>query len=202
MKRPAPLPRPGTSSYNPATGVHTVAGGPNGSFFHGWQYQGDFMVTARHDDATSGAGSARSGIVIRESSQNGATAWMGRIPTGSYNGFSWTPVAGGSGSGVPTFTGKLRWIRMIRKGKSGHRLPCPRRRGRSRYLVAGRSAANGDHDSAGPRGVRREQQQWSRSQHREILQLQCRTSEYRPLRRSRYHRTRWIDHDRRRHGDR
>jgi hypothetical protein len=107
---------PGTSSYNPATGVHTVAGGPNGSFFHGWQYQGDFMVTARHDDATSGAGSARSGIVIRESSQNGATAWMGRIPTGSYNGFSWTPVAGGSGSGVPTFTGKLRWIRMIRKG--------------------------------------------------------------------------------------
>lgn len=107
---------PGSSSYNAATGVYTVSGGPNGSFFHGWQYTGDFMVTARHTDATSGAGSARSGIVIRESSQLGGNAYMGRIPTGSYNGFSWTSVAGGSGSGVPTFTGKLRWIRMIRRG--------------------------------------------------------------------------------------
>lgn len=107
---------PGSSSFDSGTGVYTVAGGSNGSFFHGWQYQGDFMVTARHDDATSGAGSARSGIVIRESSQAGGTAWMGRIPTGSYNGFSWTSVAGGSGSGVPTFTGKLRWVRMIRRG--------------------------------------------------------------------------------------
>ena len=107
---------PGSSTYNSTTGVYTVSGGPNGSFFHGSQYQGDFMVTARHNDATSGAGSARSGIVIRESSQVGGTAFMGRIPTGSYNGFSWTSVAGGSGSGVPTFTGKLRWIRMIRRG--------------------------------------------------------------------------------------
>jgi regulation of enolase protein 1 (concanavalin A-like superfamily) len=107
---------PGSSSYNATTGIYTVAGGPNGNFFHGWQYAGDFMVTARHSDATSGAGSARSGIIIRESSQAGGNAYMGRIPTGSYSGFTWTSVAGGSSSGVPTFTGKLRWIRMTRRG--------------------------------------------------------------------------------------
>ena len=107
---------PGSSSFS--AGTHTLAAGPSVSYFHGWQYHGDLMLTARHASATSGAGSARSGIIIRESAQGGANAYMGRIPTGSYNGFSWTSVAGGSGGGVPTFTGAVRWIRMIRRGNT------------------------------------------------------------------------------------
>ncbi len=107
---------PGSASFS--AGTYTVSGGPGAGYFYGWQYHGDLMITAKHASATSGAGSARSGIIIRESSQSGANAYMGRIPTSAYNGFSWTPIAGGSGGGVPTFTGTVRWIRMIRRGNT------------------------------------------------------------------------------------
>ncbi len=107
---------PGSASFS--AGTYTVTGGPGTGYFYGWQYHGDLMITAKHAGATSGAGSARSGIIIRESSQSGANAYMGRIPVGSYNGFSWTAVAGGSGGGVPTFTGTVRWIRLIRRGNN------------------------------------------------------------------------------------
>ena len=100
-----------------SNGVYTVAGGPNG-YFHGWQYSGDLMVTAKHASATSGAGSAISGIRISENIETGAYAQMGRIPTGSYSGFLWRSIAGGNGGGVPTFTGAVRWIRIIRRGNS------------------------------------------------------------------------------------
>ncbi len=87
----------------------------NGAFY-GWQYQGDLMVTARLTDATSGALSAKSGIMIRESMDNGGYAHLGRITTGSFSGYIWRSVAAGSGGGVPSFTGKLRWMRLIREG--------------------------------------------------------------------------------------
>jgi len=87
----------------------------NGAFY-GWQYHGDLMVTARLTDATSGALSAKSGITIRESMDNGGYAHLGRITTSSFSGYIWRSVAAGSTGGVPSFTGKLRWMRLIREG--------------------------------------------------------------------------------------
>lgn len=106
---------PGT--FSESSGTYTIAGSPTGVFY-GWQFYGDLMVTAKHATATSGAGSATSGIVIREAEDGGARVQMGRIPTGSYNGYFWTSIAGGSGGGVPSFTGTTRWVRLIRKGNT------------------------------------------------------------------------------------
>lgn len=103
-------------SANVVAGTYTIAGPPGSNYFHGWQYHGDLMITAKHADATSGAGSARSSICIRESLQSGANAVLGRIPQSAYSGFTWTSIAGGSSGGVPTFTGKVRWVRLIRRG--------------------------------------------------------------------------------------
>jgi len=87
----------------------------NGAFY-GWQYHGDLMVTARLTDATSGALNAKSGIMIRESMDSGGYAHLGRITTGSFSGYIWRSVAAGGAGGVPSFTGKLRWMRLIREG--------------------------------------------------------------------------------------
>lgn len=106
---------PGTFSHS--GGTYTIAGSPTGVFY-GWQFYGDLMVTAKHASATSGAGSARSGIAIREACDAGARVQLGRIPTGSYSGYIWTSIAGGSGGGVPSFTGATRWVRLIRKGNT------------------------------------------------------------------------------------
>jgi regulation of enolase protein 1 (concanavalin A-like superfamily) len=106
---------PGT--FSESGGTYTIAGSPTGVFY-GWQFYGDLMVTAKHANATSGAGSATSGIVIREAEDGGARVQMGRIPTGSYNGYFWTSIAGGANGGVPSFTGATRWVRLIRKGNT------------------------------------------------------------------------------------
>jgi hypothetical protein len=88
----------------------------NGAFY-GWQYHGDFMATAKQLDATSGALNAKSGLHVRESMDNTAGyVHVGRIPTGSFSGYIWRTVAGGSGGGVPSFTGKIRWMRLVRQG--------------------------------------------------------------------------------------
>ncbi|MFZ4765174.1 MAG: Calx-beta domain-containing protein, partial [Roseimicrobium sp.] len=104
-------------SASETAGTYTIAGSTSG-YYHGWQYVGDLMITARHASATSGAGSAKSGIRIAESLENGAYAHLGRIPTGSYSGYVWTSVAGGGTGGVPSFTGSLRWVRIVRRGNS------------------------------------------------------------------------------------
>jgi regulation of enolase protein 1 (concanavalin A-like superfamily) len=104
-------------SFSASNGVYTIAGSSSG-IFYGWQFQGDMMVTVKHADATSGAGSAKSGIRIRESMDSGAYVQVGRIPQGAYNGYIWQSIAGGSSGGVPSFTGKSRWIRIVRKGNS------------------------------------------------------------------------------------
>jgi regulation of enolase protein 1 (concanavalin A-like superfamily) len=108
--------QPGSASFN--AGTYTIAGGSSSTYFHVWEYHGDLVVTVKQTSATSSAGSARSGIVIRESSQAGGNAMMGRIPQSAYNGFTWTSVAGGSSGGVPAFTSAVRWIRMIRRGNT------------------------------------------------------------------------------------
>ncbi len=99
------------------SGTYTLAGSTSG-YYYGWQYYGDLMITVKHASATSGAGSATSGIRISENLESGAYVQAGRIPTGAYNGYFWRSIAGGSGGGVPSFTGTVRWIRIIRKGNS------------------------------------------------------------------------------------
>jgi hypothetical protein len=106
---------PGSESA--AAGVYTISGSTTG-YYHGWQYYGDLVVTTRLTSMNSGAGSALAGLRIAESMESGAYAHFGRIPTSAYNGFIWTSVAGGNGSGVPSSVNVGDWIRMIRKGNS------------------------------------------------------------------------------------
>lgn len=108
------------ATFSASSGLYTIAAADsmdgNGAFY-GWQYHGDVMITAKHVDATSGALNAKSGIMIRESLDSTAGyVHLGRITTGSFSGYIWRSVAGGSGGGVPSFTGKIRWMRLIREG--------------------------------------------------------------------------------------
>lgn len=110
---------PGTFAEN--DGVFTIGGSgglDGGGSFYGWQFAGDLVVTAKHVDATSSAGSAKSGIMIRESMDSGGYVHFGRIQTGSFNGYIWRSVAGGSTGGLPTFNAKTRWLRLVRQGNS------------------------------------------------------------------------------------
>jgi hypothetical protein len=110
------------ATFASSSGTYTVGAADsmdgNGAFY-GWQYTGDVMVTAKHAAATSGALNAKSGIMIRESMDSTAGyAHVGRIPTGSFSGNIWRTVANGGTGGVPSFTGTVRWMRLIRQGNS------------------------------------------------------------------------------------
>lgn len=112
---------PNAGTYLEAAGTYTIGGSgglDSGGYFAGRQFFGDLMVTAKLSDATSTATSAKSGIMIRESMDSGGYVFLGRIPTGSFSGFLWRTIAGGGGGGVPSFTGKVRWMRLIRRGNS------------------------------------------------------------------------------------
>jgi hypothetical protein len=110
------------ATFASSSGTYTIGAADsmdgNGAFY-GWQYTGDVMVTAKHAAATSGALNAKSGIMIRESMDGTAGyAHVGRIPTGSFSGNIWRTVANGGTGGVPSFTGTVRWMRLIRQGNS------------------------------------------------------------------------------------
>jgi hypothetical protein len=110
-------PTASTFAFDGTTYTIGGSGGLDGAgAFYGWQYHGDLMVTAKLANATSGALNAKSGIMIRESMDNGAYVQLGRIPTGSFSGYIWRTVAAGGTGGVPSFTGKIRWMRLIRQG--------------------------------------------------------------------------------------
>ena len=111
---------PSTFAFNGSTYTVAAVGSMDGSgAFYGWQYNGDLMVTARLSSATSSALSAHSGIHIRESMDSGAGyVELGRCPTGSFSGYFWRSIAGGGTGGVPSFTGTLRWMRLVRQGNS------------------------------------------------------------------------------------
>lgn len=112
---------PETGTYAENGGSYTISGSggiDGGGSFYGWQFTGDLVITAKQVDATSSAGSAKSGIMIRESMDNGGYVHFGRMPTSAFNGYIWRSVAGGSSDGLPTFTGKTRWLRMIRQGNA------------------------------------------------------------------------------------
>lgn len=111
----------GPGTFSESGGVYTIGGSggiDGGGSFHGWQFTGDLVITAKHVNATSSAGSAKSGIMIRESMDSGGYVHFGRIQTGAFSGYIWRSVAGGSGGGLPTFNAKTRWIRLVRQGNS------------------------------------------------------------------------------------
>lgn len=111
---------PTASTFSTGTGTYTLGG--SGSMdgqgaFYGWQYYGDVMITAKETAASSGALNAHSGIMMRESMDSTAGyVQLGRCPTGSFNGYFWRSLASGSTGGVPSFTGAVRWVRLVRQG--------------------------------------------------------------------------------------
>ena len=111
---------PTASTFALSGGTYTIGG--SGSMdgqgaFYGWQYCGDVMVTAKLASATSSALSAKSGIMIRESMDSTAGyIHLGRIPQGAFSGYIWRSLANGGGGGVPSFTGTVRWMRLVRQG--------------------------------------------------------------------------------------
>jgi hypothetical protein len=111
-------------SESDSSGVYTIVASPTG-YYHGWQYYGDFVVTARLASMSSGAGSAVAGLRVAESMESGAFAQMGRIPTGAYDGFFWNKIAGGSQSGVPSGVSVGNWIRIIRRENSVYAYRAP-----------------------------------------------------------------------------
>lgn len=114
-------PTVGSSSYNAGTDTWTLAASgslDSGGYFVGQQYFGDFIVTAKLASATSGALNALSGIMIRESMDVGGYVFLGRIPTSSFNGYTWRNYASGTTGGVPSFTGTVRWMRLVRAGNT------------------------------------------------------------------------------------
>ncbi|MES2708249.1 MAG: Calx-beta domain-containing protein [Verrucomicrobiota bacterium] len=110
----------GTYSYAAAGDVHTVNGQPGGleskSMFHGQEFTGDFMITVLHQDANSGAANAYSGLMIRDTMDDGPMAFVGRNPFSAYSSFIWRTNAKGSTSGLNGISQRTRWLRLIRRG--------------------------------------------------------------------------------------
>ena len=122
----------GTYSYVSGTDTHTLQGqgSLDGSgMFWGQQFVGDFILTVLQLDATSGATDARSGIMIRDTMDNGAMASVGRIPTGSYASFVWRSNPKGGTGGLNGITQKTRWLRFIRRGNQITALHAPNNSG-------------------------------------------------------------------------
>jgi Calx-beta domain/PKD domain len=110
----------GTYSYTAATDLHVMNGQPGGldsrSIFRGQSVTGDFVLTVLQLDATSGAANAYSGVMIRDSMDDGPMAFVGRNPFGAYSSFIWRTNAKGGTSGVTGITQRTRWLRLIRRG--------------------------------------------------------------------------------------
>ena len=118
----------GVYSYNPAGDIHTLAGDGSldgSGLFWGQQFVGDFILTALQIDASSSGNDSRSGIMIRDSFDNGAMAFVGRNPVSSFSSFVWRTNPKGSTSGLSGITQKKRWLRLIRNGNKITALHAP-----------------------------------------------------------------------------
>jgi hypothetical protein len=118
----------GTYAYNPATDTHTLEGDGSldgSGMFWGQGFAGDFILTALQTDATSSANDSRSGIMIRDTLDNGAMAFVGRNPNGSFSCYVWRTNPKGGTSGLSGITQKKRWLRFIRRGNTVTALHAP-----------------------------------------------------------------------------
>ena len=109
----------GSYSYDATNDIHTLVGkgSLDGSgMFWGQQVSGDFILTVLQTNATSAATDARSGLMVRDSMDDGPMAFIGRIPTGSYPSFVWRTNPKGGTSGLNGITQRTRWLRIIRRG--------------------------------------------------------------------------------------
>lgn len=109
---------PNTAGSATFDGTTYTVNGPTTGYFYGWQYYGDLEIRCRMPTFTSGAGSSSGGIRIAESIESGAQLHLGRMPTGSYSGYYWTSIAGGSGGGVPSGISAGNWMRIVRRGNA------------------------------------------------------------------------------------
>ena len=122
----------GTYTYDVGTDTHTLNG--DGSLdgdglFRGEQYTGDFVLTALQLDATSNGNDSRSGIMIRDSMDNGAMVFFGRNPQGSFGCYVWRTNPGGGTASLNGVTQKQRWFRLIRRGNTVTALHAPNNAG-------------------------------------------------------------------------
>ena len=109
----------GSYAYDTTNDLHTLVGtgSLDGSgMFWGQEFTGDFTVTVLQTNATSAATDARSGLMVRDSMDDGPMAFVGRIPTGSYPSFVWRTNPKGGTSGLNGITQRTRWLRVIRRG--------------------------------------------------------------------------------------
>jgi len=111
----------GTYSYSAGTDTHTLNGDGSldgSGMFWGEQFTGDFILTALQLDATSNGNDSRSGIMIRDSMDNGAMVFFGRNPQGAFGCFVWRTNPGGSTASLNGVTQKQRWFRLVRRGNT------------------------------------------------------------------------------------
>ena len=93
----------GTYAYSAGTDTHTLMGkgSLDGSgMFWGEQFSGDCMITALQLDATSNGNDSRSGILVRDSMDDGPMAFVGRNPQGAFASFVWRTNPEGGASGL------------------------------------------------------------------------------------------------------
>lgn len=87
--------------------------------FYSRTFVGDFEATVLHGAATSTATGARSGLMVRSSTDGyAAYAHVGRINQAAYDSFLWRTTDSGSRDGLPANIGTQRWLRLVRQGNS------------------------------------------------------------------------------------
>lgn len=97
--------------------VDPVYDSPSTGAFYARSFVGDFVMTVRHGTASSSASRARSGLMVRASTDPySAYAHVGRVPQSAYDGFLWRTTQGGIKDGVASYSGTERWLRLVRRG--------------------------------------------------------------------------------------
>lgn len=92
---------------------------PSRGAFYARGFVGDFVATVRHGVASSTASRARSGLMLRASTDPlAAYAHVGRVPQSAYDGFLWRTTTNGIKDGVSGYAGNERWLRLVRRGNS------------------------------------------------------------------------------------